>query len=123
MTSGVQRNETDYVGLLCIADPHLEGRIPGHRKDEYPQVILDKLAWCLDYASQERLLPALLGDLFDKPRDNPNWMLVRLIEMLDREVVSLYGNHDCADPELKDHDSLSVLVRCGRLRLLDCEAP
>jgi predicted phosphodiesterase len=113
----------DYVGLLCIGDPHLEGRTPGHRKDEYPQVILDKLAWCFDYADEHRLLPALLGDLFDKPRDNPIWMIVKLIEMLDREVIGLYGNHDCADPVLKDHDSLSILVRSGRLRLLDAENP
>src|SRR5688572_5380979 len=110
--------DREYVGLLCIGDPHLEGRTPGHRKDEYPQVILDKLAWCLDYAEQHRLLPAILGDLFDKPRDNPNWMLVKLIEMLSREVIGLYGNHDCADPELRDHDSLSLLVRSGRLRLV-----
>lgn len=115
--------ERNYVGLLCIGDPHLEGRTPGHRKDDYPQAILDKLAWCLDYAEAHRLLPAILGDLFDKPRDNPNWMLVRLIEMLRGEVIGLYGNHDCADPVLKEHDSLSVLVRSGRLRLVDAESP
>lgn len=115
--------ERDYVGLLCIGDPHLEGRTPGHRKDDYPQVILEKLAWCLDYAAEHRLLPAFLGDLFDKPRDNPNWMLVKLIEMFQREIIGLYGNHDCADPELKDHDSLSVLVRSGRYRLLSAESP
>lgn len=113
--------ESSYLGLLMIGDPHLEGRQPGFRKDDYPQVILDKLAWCLDYARQHRLLPVLLGDLFEKPRDNPNWMIARLLDMLQGEIVGLYGNHDCADPELKDHDSLSLLVKAGRLRLL-CEA-
>src|SRR5438552_9043364 len=67
--------ERDYRGLLIIGDPHLEGRQPGFRKDDYPNVILDKLAWCLNYANNNRLLPAILGDLFDKPRDNPTWML------------------------------------------------
>jgi hypothetical protein len=84
---------------------------------------LEKLAWCLEYAAANRLLPAILGDLFDKPRDNPNWMLVRLIDMLRGEVIGLYGNHDCADPELKDHDSLSLLVRSGRLRLVSEAEP
>ena len=74
-------NEVSYDGILIIGDPHLEGRQPGFRKDDYPTVILDKLAWCLDYAAANRLLPAILGDLFDKPRDNPNWMLVRLLDM------------------------------------------
>ncbi len=113
-----------YVGLLLIGDPHLEGRQPGFRKDDYPNVILDKLAWCLDYAARERLLPAILGDLFDKPRDNPNWLLVRLLEIFTGEVIGLYGNHDVHyNPQLTEHDSLSLLVQAGRLRLLSASAP
>jgi DNA repair exonuclease SbcCD nuclease subunit len=113
----------DYRGVLLIGDPHLEGRQPGFRKDDYPNVILGKLAWCLDYAASERLLPAILGDLFDKPRDNPTWMMGRLLELLRGEVIGLYGNHDCADPVLGDHDSLSLLVKAGRLRLICPDQP
>lgn len=109
-----------YMGLLVVGDPHLEGRTPGFRKDDYPRIILDKLEWGLRYAKAHRLLPAILGDLFDKPRDNPTWMLGSLIDLLTgSECVGLYGNHDCAEPELCDHDSLSLLVKAGRLRLLD----
>ncbi len=115
--------DVSYRGLLLIGDPHLKGRQPGFRKDDYPSVILDKLAWCLEYAAVNRLLPAILGDLFDKPRDNPNWMIVRLMELLKGEVIGLYGNHDCADPELKDHDSLSLLVQSDRLRLVSEQQP
>lgn len=115
--------DSSYGGVLLIGDPHLEGRQPGFRKDDYPNVILNKLAWCLEYAAANRLLPALLGDLFDKPRDNPNWMLVRLMELLRGEVIGLYGNHDCADPELKDHDSLSLLIESNRLRLVSDQDP
>ncbi len=74
--------EPKYAGLLLIGDPHLDGRIPGFRKDNYPEVILEKLRWSLDYAEEHRLLPAILGDLFDKPRDNPNWLLASLLGML-----------------------------------------
>lgn len=109
-----------YTGLLVIGDPHLEGRTPGFRKDDYPHVILDKLEWGLRYAQTHRLLPAILGDLFDKPRDNPTWMLGSLIDLLTGiECIGLYGNHDCAEPELCDHDSLSLLVKAGRIQLLD----
>lgn len=113
----------DYQGLLFIGDPHLEGRQPGFRKDDYPQVILDKLAWCLNYARENRLLPAILGDLFDKPRDNPTWMIGRLIELFRGEVIGIYGNHDCADPQLGENDTLSLLVKAGRLRLVDEQSP
>jgi DNA repair exonuclease SbcCD nuclease subunit len=117
-------HESGYQGLLLIGDPHLEGRTPGFRRDDYANVVLEKLAWCLEYAATHRLLPAILGDLFDKPRDNPNWILVRLLAMLNREVIGLYGNHDVHyNPQLTDDDSLSVLVKSGRLRLLTEESP
>jgi DNA repair exonuclease SbcCD nuclease subunit len=115
--------ESGYAGILAIGDPHLEGRVPGFRKDDYPTVILRKLQWCLDYATTHSLLPAVLGDLFHMPRDNPTWMLAELIDMLDREVVGIYGNHDTADPILNEHDSLTLLARAGRLTLLTPEAP
>ncbi len=112
-----------YRGLLVIGDPHLEGRTPGFRSDDYATVILEKLRWCLEYAGDNQLLPALLGDIFDKPRDNPTWMLGALIDMFkDVECVAVYGNHDCADPQLSDHDSLTLLVKAGRIRLLDGRA-
>ncbi len=116
--------EAAYRGLLMIGDPHLEGRAPGFRKDEYPRVILDKLAWCLEYARQEQLLPAILGDLFDKPRDNPNWMLVELLKLFQSEVLALYGNHDVHQTaELTSDDSLSLLVTAGRLNLIHPQSP
>jgi hypothetical protein len=113
-----------YRGVLFIGDPHLEGRQPGFRKDDYPEVILGKLAWSLDYAEEHRLLPALLGDVFDKPRDNPTWMVARLIDMLaGRECIGIYGNHDCADPELNDNDTLMLLFKSGSVRRVSEEDP
>ena len=113
--------DSEYTGLLMIGDPHVEGRVPGFRKDEYPRVVLNKLRWCLDYATEERLLPVILGDLFHLPRDNPNWILSELLELLDREIIGVYGNHDVRANELTPDDSLNVIVTAGRMRLLDSE--
>lgn len=116
--------DSGYVGLLIVGDPHVEGRQPGFRKDDYPNVILEKLAWCVAYAREQRLLLALLGDLFDKPRDNPNWLLNRLFELLQTETIGLFGNHDVHyNPQLTEHDSLSLLVNTGRLRLVSTDTP
>lgn len=108
-----------YKGVLAIGDPHLEGRIPGFRKDNYPWVILEKLRWALDYAAKERLLPLILGDLFHLPRNNPNWLLVEVMRLLDREIFCIYGNHDVHEDEISDDDSLSVIIEAGRAKLLD----
>ncbi|MFP3982132.1 MAG: exonuclease SbcCD subunit D [Desulfurivibrionaceae bacterium] len=111
----------DYQGLLAIGDPHLEGRVPGFRRDDYPGVILEKLRWALDYARQENLLPLLLGDIFHLPRNNPNWLLVKVIQLLNREIVGIYGNHDVHENRIGQDDSISVVAESGRIILLDTE--
>jgi DNA repair exonuclease SbcCD nuclease subunit len=109
-----------YAGLLFIGDPHIESRTPGFRRDNYPEAILRKLQWAIEYARQHRLQPILLGDVFDKPRDNPNWILARLLDLFSGEpVLSIFGNHDCANPQLDENDSLMILAKAGAIALLD----
>lgn len=110
---------SEYLGALFIGDPHLAHRAPGSRRDDYGRAILDKLRWSLDYARSEKLLPCLLGDLFHFPRDNANWLIGELCEMLvGREVVAIYGNHDAQENVLSENDSLSVPIRAGLVRML-----
>ena len=52
---------TGFDGLLIIGDPHIEGRQPNFRKDNYPEKILDKLEFCLEYCSQTQLAAGLFG--------------------------------------------------------------
>ena len=110
-------------GLLFIGDPHLASRAPGFRKDDYPRTVMAKVRWAIDYALEQRLLPVFLGDLFDFPRDNANWMLVELLGLFSRCpggcALSVYGNHDCKENAVGDNDTLSVLITAGHVRLLD----
>lgn len=111
-------------GILFIGDPHLASRNPGFRKDEYPRAILEKLRWSLDLATSEGLLPVLLGDLFHWPRDNANWLLTEVLNLLaGRQVLAVTGNHDTTERTLKEDDSLSVMAASGRIILLDQTGP
>lgn len=103
-------------GLLFIGDPHLESRVPGFRCDNYSEVILEKFRWCLNYASSNRLQPFLLGDLFQLPQDNPNWLLSEIIDCIEEPLPAIYGNHDVRENFLKPNDSINVLFRSGHLR-------
>lgn len=108
-----------FEGLLVFGDPHLEGRQPNFRKDDYPNVILNKIEFCLEYCRKHQLQPVCLGDLFDRPRDNPNWIIGQLIEMTRQTpIIGIFGNHDCAQPQLNDDDSLSVLIKAGGYQLV-----
>lgn len=110
-------------GVLLIGDPHIEGRVPGFRKDDYTQVVLEKLRWCLKTAEEQNLLPVILGDLFHVPRDNQNSLLCQLLELFNSPVYGIYGNHDCRENQLTEHDTLSVLVQADKYRLLSEETP
>jgi predicted phosphodiesterase len=114
------KTESSYTGILFIGDPHLASRNPGFRRDEYPQAILGKLQWCMEHASRYQLLPVLLGDLFHWPRDNANWMLTDVINLFKQgEVLSIIGNHDTTERDLRPDDSLSVIHAAGAIKLLE----
>ncbi|QDU03770.1 Calcineurin-like phosphoesterase [Gimesia chilikensis] len=113
----------EYQGVLLIGDPHVEGRVPGFRRDDYPRVVLEKIKWCLQTAQEQNLLPVILGDLFHVPRDNQNWLLCELLTLFETPVYGIYGNHDCRENQLNEHDTLSILIQAGRYRLLSTENP
>lgn len=117
------RTGRQFTGLLFIGDPHLEGRVPGFRKDSYPLVVLNKVRWCLNYARDNDLVPVFLGDMFQVPRDNPNWLIVELMELIRDSVFGIYGNHDVRENHLDENDSISILIESGRYRLLDGNQP
>ena len=111
-------------GLLFIGDPHVSSRVPGFRSDDYPRAILKKLEWCRDYALQNRLKTAILGDLFNYPRDNANWLLKELIDLFRSfQPLAIYGNHDVHENTISSDDSFSVLAASGALQLLEPERP
>ncbi len=114
----------EYAGILFIGDPHLAASPPGFRLDDYAETVLGKLAFSLEVSATHRYLPIILGDLFHVPRDNPNSLLVALIEMFRRHVPwVLVGNHDKYEARLTRDVSLAVLDAAGVIRLLDCEGP
>lgn len=113
-----------YNGILFIGDPHVAASPPGFRLDNYAQAILGKLAFCLDLAAADDYLPIVLGDLFHLPRNNPNHLLVELIELF-RPVRPwvLVGNHDKHEARLTRDVSLAVLQAAGVILLMDKAGP
>ena len=109
----------DYHGLLFIGDPHLAATPPGFRIDDYRRTILGKLSFCLDLAAKENYLPIILGDLFHLPRNNPNHLLVDVMELFrPQHPWVLVGNHDKHEARLTRDVSLAVLQAAGVIRLL-----
>ncbi len=110
-------------GLFLIADPHLADTPPGQRLDGYLDQIMVKLEACLERADELGMAVVILGDLFHKPRDNSNKMLVELIRIFgarpkDNPVWVLVGNHDKYQSRFTEDVTLAVLEAAGVVSLM-----
>lgn len=115
------------AGLLFIGDPHLSSRRPGRRRDrDFAEVSLGKLEQALGIADGLDLVPVILGDLFDRPREDDHALLARTIRMLRatrHRAWCLVGNHDRINLQLSDDTALAVLREAGALRVIERSGP
>ncbi|UJX42885.1 metallophosphoesterase [Desulfovibrio sp. JY] len=110
----------EATGLLCIPDPHIAATPPMQRLESYMDDVLQKLAACLDHAVREKLVPVILGDLFHWPRENPNTLIVALIELFrPHHPFVLVGNHDKYQARFTPDTSLAVLRAADVVTVLD----
>ncbi|SKA92677.1 DNA repair exonuclease SbcCD nuclease subunit [Paucidesulfovibrio gracilis DSM 16080] len=106
-------------GLFLIGDPHVADIPPGHRLPGYREQVLSKLAACLDRARELEMPVVLLGDLFHRPRDNSNTLLVELMSLFrPHRPFVLVGNHDKHLARWTRDVSLAVLGEAGVIRLM-----
>lgn len=106
-------------GFCFLADPHFAATPPGRRFEGYLEQITAKVRFGLEYAREHELEPVILGDLFHWPRENPNSLLVHLIELLTPfRPWMLVGNHDKHQARYTPDVSLAVLVAAEAVRLI-----
>ncbi|GFK93109.1 3',5'-cyclic adenosine monophosphate phosphodiesterase CpdA [Fundidesulfovibrio magnetotacticus] len=111
-------------GLFVVCDPHVAASPPGHRLEGYREQVLAKLSACLDRARELECHPVIPGDLFHWPRENPNSLLVELIELFrPQRPTVLPGNHDKYLARFTPDVSLAVLAAAGAVRLADRPGP
>lgn len=111
-------------GLMLIPDAHFAATPPGQRLEGFLEHVLTKVRACLEHAEEHDFVPVFLGDLFHWPRENPNALLVALIELfrLWRPFV-LVGNHDKYQARYTQDVSLAVLEAAGAARVLGEPGP
>lgn len=111
-------------GLFLIPDPHVAATPPGQRLEGFMDQVLDKLSACLGRARELDMVPVVLGDLFHLPRENPNQLLVVLMDLFSgHKPFVLVGNHDKYQARLTRDVSLAVLETAGVVRVIKRDGP
>lgn len=111
--------EVEARGFFFIGDPHIAANPPAQRLEGFMGQVLDKIGACLEQAKAQDLYPVFLGDLFHWPRENPNNLLVELIDLFEpHHPAVLVGNHDKYLARFSKDVSMAVLASAGAIRLL-----
>lgn len=110
-------------GLLYIGDPHVWSKCPGRRRDDnFLATVLGKIEQATLIANENDLWPICPGDLLHDDKDNDPVMLVNLVrtlQLFDRKMICLVGNHDKNEIHLSEKNSLLLLGLTDQLILID----
>ena len=111
--------------IIFVGDLHLKGSSPISRVDDYPTVILNKLASLINTAksfSCDKIM--LLGDVFDSHITTLPYLAkvintFRKISDAGIDVYTIVGNHDIKNNRMDSLDSsaLGILISTGYLKL------
>jgi hypothetical protein len=118
-------SDRECNGLAFIGDPHVCSLKPnfrfGRRTDkDFPETILGKLQFVINYCNEHRLVPVFLGDMYDnsvEPDEAIKTRLLRLLKTSWAQPISNVGNHDIKNKILTDGDSLKYLEEAGVIRV------
>lgn len=114
-------------GILFIGDPHISSRRPGRRRDaDFVATCIDRLEQSIAIANAEALLPVILGDLFDRAREDDHGVLVRTLRALRgarHRPLCLVGNHDRIHSVLSEDTALGLVREAGAVAVIDRSGP
>ena len=113
--------------IIFVGDVHLKGSSPISRKDNYAEVILNKIRFIRDYANAIGCTTIIfLGDIFDTVNTSLQYFshCLSLFKDISNSGIDLYtivGNHDIRYDSLETLPitPLGILLESGAVRLLD----
>ena len=110
--------------IAVVIDPHLRGRSPRARLDDFQTAILRKLTWVVDYCNEQNIACMLIpGDLFDSFAVEVTTIgnLAVTLQRFYGAILTIPGNHDliAGNPETKWRTPYYLLSRLGVTKDLD----
>ena len=113
--------------VVFVGDIHLKGSNPISRKDNYAEVILNRIRFIRDYANSIDCTTIIfLGDIFDTVNTSLQYFshCLSLFKEISNSGIDLYtivGNHDIRYDSIETLPitPLGILLESGAVKLLD----
>lgn len=114
--------------FIYFTDPHLKGRNPARRLDDYPSEVLMFFEEARMIATQEKATAVLIGgDIFDTPKISQRLYnkLSRIMKKFPCPIVAVPGNHDIfgENPDSLEDTMLGSLEASQVLTLVADDRP
>jgi len=112
--------------ILYFTDPHIKGKSPVHRTDNFYDSIMAKVAEVFKIAYEENCAAVLCGgDMFDSPTVSLR-VADDLVDLIEGEygnvdLHTVVGNHDMLNCNwsVSDATVIAHLIRMDKIKLLD----
>ena len=115
------------IKLVFMTDTHGRANNPVSRKDDFPQTILNKIEWVVNYANMNNAYILHGGDWIHRPDTSPTWIsaLAKILIKAEKPVLSVLGNHDIYSYNISTfkRTPLSILEACDCVHFISSDKP
>lgn len=111
--------------LVFMTDTHGRANNPSSRKDDFPETVLKKISWVIDFANKNDAAVLHGGDWLHRPDVTPAF-ISRLAEVLsncNNPIFTVVGNHDIYgyNPRTFERTPFHIVQALGVLKRLHPE--
>lgn len=114
------------VKFVFMTDLHGRTNNPISRKDDFPETILKKLRWVVEYANSIDASILCGGDWLNRPDTSATFIsrMCGILECAKNPVIGILGNHDLFGYNAKSftRTPLAIAAACNNMHILGDEA-
>ena len=110
------------LNFVFVTDIHGRTNNPVSRKDYFPEAILNKLNWVVDYANSNNAIILCGGDWLNRPDTSPTFIskMCSVFNKSKYKIVGVLGNHDLYGYNIESfkRTPLAIAAACNNICIL-----
>lgn len=118
----LQNWQARELNFIFVTDIHGRTNNPASRKDYFPETILNKLSWVVDYANANDAVILCGGDWLNRPDTSPTFIskMCSIFNKSRGKIFGVLGNHDLYGYNIESfkRTPLAIAAACNNIEIL-----